>query len=96
MRAELQQNRKSFSSNEVKDIFILGLGKLFEPVIKRHLDNDLPTEWHTIDLHKLAIIAEKIKKQKDAKKEFFALSSTSTSNIESHTEPNAATLAMWA
>eukprot|EP00957_Ditylum_brightwellii_P105537 8045606-Ditylum_brightwellii.AAC.1 len=62
MRAELQQNRKSFSSSEVKNIFTLGLGNLFKPVINCHLDNDLPTEWHTMDLHKLVIASEKFKK----------------------------------
>eukprot|EP00957_Ditylum_brightwellii_P044426 3370928-Ditylum_brightwellii.AAC.1 len=72
MQAELQQNGKSFSSSEVKNIFILGLGKLFELVINRHLDNGLPTEWHTMDFHKLVIVAEKFKKQQDAKKKLFA------------------------
>eukprot|EP00957_Ditylum_brightwellii_P018236 1374205-Ditylum_brightwellii.AAC.1 len=79
------QNRKNFSSSEVKNIFILGLGKLFEPVINRHLDNNLPTEWHTTDLHKLSIVEEKFKKQQDAKKKLFELSSASTSKTESHT-----------
>eukprot|EP00957_Ditylum_brightwellii_P080359 6112092-Ditylum_brightwellii.AAC.1 len=49
-----------------------------------------------MDLHKLAIVAEKFKKQQEAKKKLFASSSTSTSNTESHKEPNAATLAMRA
>eukprot|EP00957_Ditylum_brightwellii_P014537 1094545-Ditylum_brightwellii.AAC.1 len=92
MRAELEQNRKSFLSSEVKNIFILDLGKLFKPVINCHLN----TEWHIMDLHKLAIVAEKFKKQQDTKKKLFASSSTSTSNTESNTEPNAATLAMRA
>eukprot|EP00957_Ditylum_brightwellii_P197598 15054140-Ditylum_brightwellii.AAC.1 len=96
MQAELQQNGKSFSSSEMKNIFILGLGKLFKPVINHHLDNDLHTQWHTMDLHKFAIVAEKFKKQQDTKKKLFALSSTSTSNTENHTEPNAAMLAMRA
>eukprot|EP00957_Ditylum_brightwellii_P127690 9737360-Ditylum_brightwellii.AAC.1 len=94
MRAEMQQNRKNFSSNEVKNIFILGLGKLFKPIINRRLDNDLPAEWHTMVLHNLTIIAEKFKKQQDAMKKLFASSSAPTSNTEPQTESNAAMLAM--
>mmetsp|Transcript_32314 Transcript_32314/g.47413 ORF Transcript_32314/g.47413 Transcript_32314/m.47413 type:complete len:711 (+) Transcript_32314:111-2243(+) len=88
-RAILQRNGKTFTPAEIKNIFILGLGQVFEPIIDKHLENTLPADWQTMDINRLAEVATKYKKLQESKKQLFHSGNTPRNTEETQQATNA-------
>eukprot|EP00957_Ditylum_brightwellii_P102610 7820635-Ditylum_brightwellii.AAC.1 len=71
MHDDLAWNRKYFSDDKVKNIFIEGLGQEFRKILDGHLTNTLPPEWNTTSLPALTTAAKNFKALQDSKKKLY-------------------------
>ena len=57
MSRDLQENDIPFSPKQLKTSFIFGLDKNFNDIIKKDLLNELPHDWHHMQIQDLVKLA---------------------------------------
>eukprot|EP00957_Ditylum_brightwellii_P086952 6618735-Ditylum_brightwellii.AAC.1 len=71
MRADLAWTWKTFLDEEVKSIFIEGLGEEFEKILDGYITNSLPAEWQTNNLNELVEAGKKYEEILESKKKLY-------------------------